>query len=191
VSRRRPPKRLCLALCLARATAAAPASASPPSAERLFAEAQRAFDLGKFEQAHLQFSRVADDVRSPNAAFLAARALQKLGRLPEAFEAMDRAVMLATARLADDDGYRPTRDAAAAEREAIATEVARVIVAVADAPPGLELHVGGRSLGTSDLGRTLAVARASCRSTQGPPAECRSRSAFDSQPGSSRRSRSR
>jgi hypothetical protein len=140
------------------ASSSTSSAASPSTAERLFGEAQRAFDQGRFEQAHLQFSRVADEVRSPNAASMAARSLQKLGRLTEAFEAMDRAVDLATERLAADESYRSTRDAAAAEREAIAAEVARVIVAVADPPPVLAVRLGGRVVETTAFGRTLAVA---------------------------------
>ncbi|MBM4357904.1 MAG: CDC27 family protein [Deltaproteobacteria bacterium] len=149
------PLGLSCALTLTLAPAQASARGGPP--EKVFAEAQRAFDAGQHRRALELFRSVLTTVKSPNAAFMVARSLQKLGQLPEAFEAMDEAVALATERLATDEGYRATRDAAAAEREALAASIGSVVVAVAEAPPGLAVDLGDRHLTPAEFGRPLGV----------------------------------
>lgn len=133
-------------------------SAALASPESDFADAQRAFDAGRFERALELFRSVLLKVKSPNAAFMAARSLQKLDRLPEAFEAMDDAVSLASAKLGTDPSYRATRDAAAAEREALAASIGRLVVVVAEPPDELSVDLDARSLDSSHFGRPLGVA---------------------------------
>jgi hypothetical protein len=71
---------------------------------------------------------------------------------------MDRAVDLATERLAADESYRSTRDVGGDGFALRCGRVARVVVAVADPPPGLAVRLGGRAVESTAFGRTLAVA---------------------------------
>lgn len=78
--------------------------------------------------------------------------------LPEAYEEMSETVRVATERAATDNRYLTTRDAAAAERAAIETKIVRVLVAVADPPPGLVLTINDVAVDKSRIGETIAVA---------------------------------
>lgn len=124
---------------------------------KLFAKAQRLYDAAKYEDALQLFLDVDALLSSPNALLYVARCLRELGRLPEAFEAMSDAAGLAGERAKSDKRYLETRDAAAAEREALAGKVGRLVIAV-DAPPeGLEIELGTRRLHRDAIGRELGV----------------------------------
>jgi hypothetical protein len=134
------------------------ASQSPEDrAVALFGEGQKLYDQGDYSNALDRFRQVDTLMKgSPNARLYMARCWRELGRLPEAFELMTETLAAANEKVKTDPSYLRTRDAAAAEREAIVPKLGRLVVAATDAPEGLEVKVGKRKLEPSDLGRELA-----------------------------------
>ena len=138
-------------------TARAASPAAEAAAMRKFDRAQRAFDAKRYDKALGLFKQVANVLSSPNAMFMAGRCLRRLERLGEAFEAMSATVELANERANDDASYLETRDAAAAQREALAAKIGRVVVAPAEQLAGLEVRVGERVIPREKWGRQFAV----------------------------------
>jgi hypothetical protein len=150
-------------LSIAAVAHAAPTDESPDAddeqaALRKFDRAQKAYDAGRYEAALELFREVADVLHSPNSAFMAARCLRELDRLPEAYEMMSLAVSLANQRAVDDPSYLQTRDVAAAEREQIGAKIGLVVLAVVDPPDGLEVKLEGRLVDATQWGAQLGVA---------------------------------
>ncbi|MBI4705600.1 MAG: hypothetical protein HY744_31285 [Deltaproteobacteria bacterium] len=136
---------------------AAASEADRAEAVRLFREAQALYDKDELDAALEKFRRVDELLASPNARLYVGRCLRRLGRLPEAFEVMADAVRLATEKAKADPSYLQTRDAAAAERERVAAQIGRVVVAAADTPAGIEIELGGRRIEPEMFGRELGV----------------------------------
>lgn len=139
---------------------AGPAEAAPGAEERavkIFRQAQEEYDAGRYESAMEKFKEVTRLIESPNAWLYIARCLKRIGDKPRAFEAMSEAVALANQLAEQDTSYLRTRDAAAAEREAIVPEIARIILAVADPPEELEVQLNSRTIGGDEFGRQLGV----------------------------------
>jgi tetratricopeptide (TPR) repeat protein len=158
---------LCTALFVA-SPWAVPAWAQPegeeealsPDEERaikLYGQGLKLYDRGKYKRALRKFREVDQLMASPNARLYISRCYRKMGRLPQAFEAMSAAVDIATEKAERDPSYLKTRDAAAAEREQIAVQIGRVVVAVADPPEGLEVELNSRLLDASKFGKQLGV----------------------------------
>ena len=139
-----------------------PPSETPPVSDedrglQLYREAKLLYDSGEYKTALETFRQVDALLKSPNARLYIARCLRELDRLPEAFEEMTAAAQLAAAKAETDDHYLRTRDAAAAEREAMIGRIGRIVVAVADPPDGLEVIIAGRKLRQGELDRPIAV----------------------------------
>lgn len=126
-------------------------------AYKLYEEALKLYDRGRHKRALRKFLEVDSIMASPNARLYIGRCFRKLKRLPRAFEAMSAAVEIATKKAQKDPTYLRTRDAAAAEREQIAAEIGRIVVAAANPPPGLEIEVNSRILDQGKLGKQLGV----------------------------------
>ncbi len=122
-----------------------------------FTAAQKLFDAGSFATALQEFTALAAETKSPNAELYVARCLRGLNRLPEAYEAMARALKDATARAVAEPKYVPTRNSAAADLALLEPQVGKVVVAVADPPPGLEVTVSGAAFPAEKLGVPTAV----------------------------------
>ncbi len=152
---------LVLALLAAPLLASSSVQAASTAAERAamkkFDRAQRAFDAKRFKEALALFRDVAKVLESPNSLYMAGRCLRRLKRFGEAFEAMSATVELATRRSADDEGYLETRDEAAAQREALAAKIGRVVVVPAEQLEGIDVRVGERAIDRRQWGKQLAV----------------------------------
>lgn len=122
-----------------------------------YAEALKRFEAGEHERALALFREVVDATGSPNARLYVARALRELARLPEAYDEMRKTVEDATRRAEVEAKYVPTRDAAAAEVALLERKIARITVALADAPPGTVVRVNGAVLPAARLGEPVAV----------------------------------
>jgi tetratricopeptide (TPR) repeat protein len=135
-----------------------PASQSPEDrAVALFGEGQKLYDQSDYASALDKFREVDSLMKgSPNARLYMARCWRELGRLPEAFELMTETVAAANEKAKSDPSYLRTRDAAAAEREAIVPKLGRLVIAASDPPEGLEVKVGRRALAAGQVGRELA-----------------------------------
>jgi hypothetical protein len=153
---------LSLVLAAERAPAQPTGKETSEAAAR-FKSAQQLYDQRKFEQALPMFQDVDRVLGSPNSLLYAARCLRELGRRPEAYHMMSRAMQTATERASADPSYTSTRDAAAAERAAIETTVGRVVVAVVDPPAKLELRINDEPVDPKRIGDIIAVAPGSVR----------------------------
>lgn len=122
-----------------------------------FVEGQKLYDAGSYSEALDKFREVDELLKSPNARLYMGRCLRELGRLPEAFEVMTEAVAAANEKAKSDPSYLRTRDAAAAEREAIVPRIGRITVAADSPPEGLQIQVGTRTLRSAEIGREIGV----------------------------------
>jgi hypothetical protein len=122
-----------------------------------YAEALQRFDARDYEDALLLFREVVLATGSPNARLYVGRSLRELARLPEAYDELRKTLEDATKRAESEAKYVPTRDAAAAEVALLERKVARVTIALVDAPAGTVVRVNGAVLPTARLGEPVAV----------------------------------
>jgi hypothetical protein len=135
----------------------APTQAELAAATKKFREAQQKYEQKDYAAA-LDLARMAHEVSSsPNARLYIARSLRELGRLAEAYEEMSIVLREATERAQSESKYEPTRDAAAAELALLARKVGRVIIALADPPPGTKVELNGAPIDEKRLGEAIAV----------------------------------
>ncbi len=123
------------------------------SAEK-FAKAVDMFTANACSTALPIFREVHAQTRSPNARLYIARCLQQNGDIPEAYEEMKATIADASARAEAEPKYARTRDAAAAELALLAPQVAKIVIAIVDAPEGVSAAVNGRTIA---IGRPVAV----------------------------------
>lgn len=155
------------ALAVAHAASAQTGSADAQRAR--FAAAQTSYDERDFEDALAAFRALAEETNSPNAHLYVARTLRELGRLPEAFDAMQRTLREATARASTEAKYAATRDAAAAELALLAIRVGHVVIAVADAADGASVTLDGAPVSADRLGTSITVEPGEHAVTLGAP----------------------
>jgi hypothetical protein len=126
-----------------------------PDPHAHFAEAVKLYKDRKFEQALPLFERLVADTDSPNARLYVGYSLLKLGREVEAYRAFSR--LLGTSSAPREDKYDTTREAARAELFALDQRVAKVVVAPAESPPGLQVRLDGAALDPAVFGLVYAV----------------------------------
>jgi hypothetical protein len=146
-------------LAAALMTVCAPASvvAKAPDAVQQFASAQKLYDSGDYAAALPLFRKVLAHSGSPNARLYVARCLRELGRLPEAFEQMDTTQRDAALRAQTEPKYAQTRDASAAERAILESRIGRLIIAVANPPPDVQVTLNDQVLPAERLGSATTV----------------------------------
>lgn len=134
------------------------ADTTPTAAQRkAFGEAQALFDGGDFAAALPLFEALAAETSSPNAQLYVARCLRELGRTTEAYDRMLATVRDATAKAQADSKYDATRNAAAGELALLEARVAHVILAIADAPEGVDLRLDGAPVDAARMGSAMTV----------------------------------
>lgn len=134
-----------------------PTPAEIRAATEKFREAQKKYEAKDYGAA-LELARMALEVSgSPNARLYVARSLRELGRLTEAHDEMSLTLRDATERAQAENKYVPTRDAAAAELALLQRKIGRVIVALADPPPGAKVTVNDEAIEPERLGQPMAV----------------------------------
>jgi tetratricopeptide (TPR) repeat protein len=126
-----------------------------PDAAARFAEAVKLYKDRKFEQALPLFERLAADTDSPNARLYVGYCLLKLERQVEAYRVFSR--LLGTSSAPRADKYDTTREAARAELFALDQRVAKLVVALAESPPGLRVSLDGAALDPAVFGLVYAV----------------------------------
>jgi hypothetical protein len=135
----------------------APSAAERQAATKTFREAQKQYEQKQYAAA-LELARTAFEVTgSPNARLYVARSLRELGRHAEAYEEMSATLRESTEMAQSEAKYEPTRDAAAAELALLQRRVGRVIIALADPPPGARVELNGEVVGGERLGQAIAV----------------------------------
>ncbi len=148
------------AALLAVLSVAGPAAAqkmTPAEAKAEFKEAQELYQADRCKDALPRFEKLARATDSPNAKLYVARCLRKLDRIPEAYEAFSAVIRAADAKSREDERYADTRSAAAAERAAVESKVARVVIAMANVPAGLEVRIGSLDIDAEHIGEPIAV----------------------------------
>ncbi|AKT42655.1 tetratricopeptide repeat protein [Chondromyces crocatus] len=148
---------LLLASVLSAVVAPTAAAADKLSPTQKFAAAQDMADNGKCEEALPIFRETLKTTQSPNARLYVARCLLALGHLPEAYDEMSATLRDASARADTEPRYAPTRDSAAAELVQIERRVGRLIIAVANPPPGVAVFLDGNEVPQNRVGYPIAV----------------------------------
>ena len=95
--------------------ASAGADATTPSAQKLYAEAQKLFDKGSYADALVAFRQAYNVSSSPNARLMVGHCLVALGRRAEAYEEMTATMREAAKKAETESKYGPTRDTAATQ----------------------------------------------------------------------------
>ncbi|MFO0625249.1 MAG: hypothetical protein U0325_06480 [Polyangiales bacterium] len=112
-------------------TAADPAAAALEArAQALYQEGREHFRAGAFEAARVAFLASLERYDSPNTRMYLGRTLDRLGRVAEAFVALDRAARDAADRARTEPRYDATRAAARAEADALRPSLAWLRVQV-------------------------------------------------------------
>ncbi len=150
---------LVTAACLALSSAPAFAQAADDAKTAIeqFRTAQKAFDDGEFDKALEAAKAAYAQTKSPNAHLYVARSLRGLGRLEDAYREMKATLDEATELAQSEKKYVPTRDAAAAELALLDKKVGKIVVALANPPPGATVELNGKPLPSEALGVPLPV----------------------------------
>ena len=147
------------------ATSGATASDADEAAKAKFAAALKLHKAGKFEEALGLFRELVQTTGSPNARLYVALCLEQLGKNVEAYKEMLHTMKEAGAR--NDGKYQQTRDAAEAELAVLNVRVAKLVVTLADSPPGLAITVDGfpstRAISEDHFCRSPAPTRSKLR----------------------------
>ncbi len=140
----------CLALGTVSSTAHAagvdPAVATAVQREQAqsrYVRGKKKFDDNDYPGALEEFHASLEIVASPNARLYAARALQKMGRLVEAYAEFGRTAVEAKEHEHEDGRYAKAGDAAAAERKLLIGKLGFVDIKVSNANDETRLTVGG------------------------------------------------
>ena len=136
---------------------AAAAADNKKSIPQQFSTAQDLHDKGRCDEALPMFRELFSATESPNARLYVARCLRNLGRLPEAYDEMSATLREATTRADSEAKYAGTRDAAATELALLERRIGKLIIAVANPPPGVEVSLDDTALPASRVGTPVAV----------------------------------
>ncbi len=128
--------------------------ATRAAARRIAEEGLKLFDGGRYADALDRFERAAAVVKAPTMKLMAARSLEKLGRLVEASERY-----LATAAIKLDEGasdaFRAAQVDAAKERAALLPRIPSLTIDIGAAPATVTLD--GKALSAALVGGALPV----------------------------------
>ncbi len=123
------------------------------SAQELFLEGDKDFDVQNYEEALGHFTASYSTVASPNSRLMIARCLLEIGRLDEAYDEYSGVINDAKG----NDDYETTASAARKEREALRHRLAWLSVKMGDVPAGSRLIIGGRERTAESLEEPIAV----------------------------------
>ena len=128
------------------------------NAAESFSKGVELFEAKQYAEALPLLEEVVGSTNSPNARIYVARCLRELGRLAEAYEQMKLTVEEATTRAETDERYVPTRDSGAAELAILERKIGKLVLAIADPPPGTSIKLGERAIPLDQVGKAIAVA---------------------------------
>jgi hypothetical protein len=143
---------------------ASDAPSTPPDAEdptvaaarEIAKEGLALFDAGKHEDALDRFERAGALVRAPTMGLMAARSLEKLGRLVEASERYLEVTRM-TLDAGASDAFRSAQQDAAAERAALVPRIPSLLLALTPAAPGATVTLDGKPVAASRLGAAIPL----------------------------------
>ena len=126
-------------------------------AQQTFREADKLFDVQKYDQAIAKYRESYQIVASPNSRLMIARSLRELGRLAEAFREYEATVEAAEQLAENNDAYATTAAAARDELQALRSRVAWLTIELGDVPEGSAIKVAGRAVDVAELDAPLVV----------------------------------
>jgi hypothetical protein len=127
------------------------------AAQKTFQVADDLYDAKRFAEALTAYRASYDIVASPNSRLMIARCLRELGRIEEAYRALEGTIADAEKFSAKDEKYAEAGRAAQAELDALKARVALLTLRVENAPPGTTLSVAGRDVKLDALDRPLVL----------------------------------
>lgn len=140
------------------------AAAEDARADQAADQAAKAFDQGRKlwdakdpAGALPFFQKAAEQTNSPNARLYLARCLRDTGKLPQAYDEMERTVRDARELAEKDQRYVQTRDTAAAELALLEPRIGKIIVALGSTLSGAAVSIAGAAVDAAKLGTPIAV----------------------------------
>jgi hypothetical protein len=120
-----------------------------------FAEAVRLYKEGDAARALPLFEQLLAETDSPNANLYVGHCLVKLARYVEAYRAYSTTVSATVER--NDSKYEPTKDAARAQLAALDLRVAKLVIALAELPTGIQVTIDGEELDPGRIGTPVIL----------------------------------
>ena len=133
-----------------------PEEATRNAAREIAQDGLALFDAGRHADALERFERAAALVRAPTMGLMAARSLEKLGRLVEA-ERRYLAVTRMTLAPDASEAFRTAQQAAAQERAALLPRIPAVTLALVPATPTATVTLDGKPVAASSLGAAIPL----------------------------------
>lgn len=112
-------------------------------AQSKYVRGKKKYDDGDYKGAYEEFSGSLEIVASPNARLYAARALERMGRLVEAYAEYGRTAIEAKEHEHEDGRYAKAGEAAAAERNLLAPKLGFLELTISHANDQTKLLVAG------------------------------------------------
>ncbi len=135
------------------------ASAQSTVAVAQFREAKKLYDDGQFKDALQLFQLAWEHSHSPNARLYIARCFLALGNLVPAYDEFRGTVRDATDKLSEDEKYKDTQNAAAAELVLLEPKIGHLIVSVdAGDAKDVKVTVNGESFPSVSWGSVVTKA---------------------------------
>ncbi len=123
-----------------------PSEADIRKASELYGKGKNLLEAGQLTEALSALEESYATVPSPNSALLIARCLRDMRRTDEAIRRYEQVEAEASAKAAAGEAkYKPTAEAAAAERKELLAQVGTIRVRVKNAPPGTDISVNGEA----------------------------------------------
>jgi hypothetical protein len=140
----------------ARADAPAqPTAAAEAAAKTKFSDALKLYKSGNVAEALPLFRDVAESTRSPNAELYVGYCLAQSGKRADAYKAF--ALVLKQIAEHPDEKYEPTREAAEAQLAILNVRLAKIVILLTDAPPGLAVTLDVVAVEEKTLGSSIVV----------------------------------
>lgn len=154
-----------LAVALALAPSARAAGVDPAvatavqreQAQSIYVRGKTKFDKGDYPGALQEFENSLEIIASPNTRLYAARSLEKMGRLVEAYAEYGRTAVEAKEHEHEDGRYAKAGEAATAERNLLSPRLGFLAVQVSNANDQTKLNVGGAEIRRAAWGEAVPV----------------------------------
>lgn len=127
------------------------------AARQLAQQGVEAYQAQDYATALDRLERAYQTLPTPALALWTARSLEKLGRWVEASELYLQATRIPIDRQGDTAVQEEARKEAASAREQLSKRIPTLVVELEDAPAGVEVHVGERTIGAALLGADLPM----------------------------------
>jgi hypothetical protein len=132
-----------------------PAVGADSAAKAKFADALKLYKSGNVAEALPLFREVAESTRSPNAELYVGYCLAQTAKRTDAYRAF--ALVLKQISEHPDEKYEPTREAAETQLAILNVRLAKLVILIADVPPGVAVTLDGVAVEEKTLGSSIVV----------------------------------